>query len=491
MNKIKERYDDITKKFLDKGCKIITTFNEFSKLEGTYKKVSIIASCSHMIDNVYIHTFLNRDSGNRCKECTKKDTKKILTVKSHDSGKIEYLAFNLLKEHLSEFIIERTVEGCLVDIIIKPKSMNNNLYLPIQLKSTMDTNFKCYSFNIMKDKYKDMIILLMCVKDNKFWILKNNDLGTKSKINIGNKSKYNEYMVDSNKLNITFMNIYENNRQLLNTKETFNIPSNIYQQREQKYRKIRETKIDFIKFTNPFIEGQVYDFLINNMKVQEKVCGIDKLKQSYICHLVKNNGMNNGNRRMLNYDVGDNDLYWINIPDENTFYIFPEKILYDRNKIGRNKQIALLIPFNQNNHWTDLYKFEYNNINKDMMLKIINICAPQYMIENKENITNETIFLDNVKNIIPQIEPVPEKILIPTKKNCPDCNIIISYKSTRCNECTVKNTIINNIKKTNRPSLEELTEDLKSLKSYINVGKKYNVSDTAIRKWIKSYNKIQ
>jgi hypothetical protein len=194
---------------------------------------------------------------------------------------------------------------------------------------------------------------------------------------------------------------------------------------------------------------------------------------------------------MLNYDVGDNDLYWINIPDENTFYIFPEKVLYYRNKIGRNKQIALLIPFNQNNHWTDLYKFEYNNINKDKMLKIINIGAPQYMIENKENIINETIFLDNIKNIIPQIESIPEKILIPTKKNCPDCNIIISYKSTRCNECTIKNTIINNIKKTNRPSLEELAEDLKSLKSYINVGKKYNVSDTAIRKWIKSYNKIK
>ena len=158
MNKIKERYDDITKKFLDKGCKIITTYDEFSKLEGTYKKISIIASCSHRIDNVYIHTFINRDSGNRCKECTKKDTKKIL---------------------------------------------------------------------------------------------------------------------------------------------------------------------------------------------------------------------------------------------------------------------------------------------------------------------------------------------IPTKKNCPDCNIIILYKSTRCNECTVKNTITTNIKKTNRPSLEELEEDFKNLKSYVNVGKKYNVSDNAIRKWIKSYNKIQ
>ena len=363
-----------------------------------------------------------------------------------------------------------------------------------------------------------MIILLICIKDNKFWILKNDDLETKTRINIGNKSKYNEYMVDKNKLNATFINLYENNKQLLNTKELFNIPSNIYQQREQKYRKIRETKIDFIKFTNPFIEGQVYDFLINNMKVQEKVCGIDKLKKSYICHLVKNKGINKENRRMLNYDLGDNDFYWINIPDENTFYIFPEKILYDKNKIGRNKQIVLLIPFNRDNHWMDLYKFEYNNPNKDNILKILNTKS---IVENNNIITDETIFLDNlkkiisqiepvkkiipqiepvkkiisqiepVKKIIPQIETVEPKILVPSKKNCPDCNTIISYKSTRCIQCTIKNTITTNIKKSNRPSLEELKEDFKTLKSYVNVGKKYNVSDNAIRKWIKSYAKIQ
>lgn len=474
-------------KYSQKGCKLVTTLEEYSKLTDKYKKVSIIASCSHKIDNVYIHTFLNRESGNQCKDCTKKNIKQILSIKSHDCGKIEYLAFNLLKENLTDFIVERTCEGCLVDIIMKPKNINDNLYLPIQLKSTMETNFKCYSFNITKDKYKNMIILLICIKDNKFWILKNDDLETKTRINIGNKSKYNEYMVDKNKLNATFINLYENNKQLLNTKELFNIPSNIYQQREQKYRKIRETKIDFIKFTNPFIEGQVYDFLINNMKVQEKVCGIDKLKKSYICHLVKNNSMNKKNPRTLNYDLGDNDFYWINIPDENTFYIFPEKILYDKNKIGRNKQIVLLIPFNRENHWTDLFKFQYNNPNKDMILKILNTKSTV-----KNNIiTDETIFLDNVKDIIPQIETVEPKVLVPAKKNCPDCNTIISYKSTRCIQCTIKNTITTNIKKSNRPSLEELKEDFKTLKSYVNVGKKYNVSDNAIRKWIKSYAKIQ
>ena len=74
---------------------------------------------------------------------------------------------------------------------------------------------------------------------------------------------------------------------------------------------------------------------------------------------------------------------------------------------------------------------------------------------------------------------------------CLICNIHISYKANHCNNCTNKNKINNNIMKKNRPSLEQLKNDFSILKSYVKVGEKYNVSDNAIRKWIKSYNKIQ
>jgi len=145
MTNIETRYNTAVKKISDKGCKLVTTLEEYSKLTDAHKKVSIIATCSHRIDNVYMHTFLNRGSCNKCKDCTKENAKKISSIKSHDCGKIEYLAFNILKENLTDFIIERTCEGCLVDIIMKPKNINDNLYLPIQLKSTLETNFKCYS----------------------------------------------------------------------------------------------------------------------------------------------------------------------------------------------------------------------------------------------------------------------------------------------------------------------------------------------------------
>jgi uncharacterized protein YjcR len=38
----------------------------------------------------------------------------------------------------------------------------------------------------------------------------------------------------------------------------------------------------------------------------------------------------------------------------------------------------------------------------------------------------------------------------------------------------------------NRPTLEQLEEDLKTM-SMVATGKKYGVSDNAVRKWIKRY----
>ena len=40
----------------------------------------------------------------------------------------------------------------------------------------------------------------------------------------------------------------------------------------------------------------------------------------------------------------------------------------------------------------------------------------------------------------------------------------------------------------NRPSLEQLEKDMEGL-SMVKVGKKYGVSDNAIRKWLRNYRK--
>jgi hypothetical protein len=70
------------------------------------------------------------------------------------------------------------------------------------------------------------------------------------------------------------------------------------------------------------------------------------------------------------------------------------------------------------------------------------------------------------------------------EKQCMDCVELISVRANRCLSCAKKQQTR---KVTNRPSLEQLEQDLKELKTYTAVGRKYEVSDNSIRKWIKGY----
>lgn len=101
-----------------------------------------------------------------------------------------------------------------------------------------------------------------------------------------------------------------------------------------------------------------------------------------------------------------------------------------------------------------------------------------------------------VQPIAPQtIQPIAQPVIQPEdvdnmKKKCLDCDKLVYKKCIRCNNCNNKYKIKTNAKTMGRPSLEQLKKDLKELKSMVQVGVKYKVSDNAIRKWIRNYEKI-
>jgi len=66
-------------------------------------------------------------------------------------------------------------------------------------------------------------------------------------------------------------------------------------------------------------------------------------------------------------------------------------------------------------------------------------------------------------------------------KNCLDCNTVISNTAIRCNDC---HKIYS--RKVTRPSYEQLLEDKKTL-NMVNIGKKYGVTDNAVKNWMKIY----
>jgi hypothetical protein len=206
------------------------------------------------------------------------------------------------------------------------------------------------------------------------WLIPENIIGEQKKISIGyNKSKYNIYQINENTVINKLNELYNNTTNFEFDK--LNTPTCIYQQREQIFRNFREEKINYIKFEYHEIEGTVYDFKIENYKIQEKVTKIDD-KNKCCFQLCKNNGLINGKQNQIQYDIGDNDFYWLNCDNKKTFFVIPESILIKKgiigNKIENNNKQTLKITVKKELHnkssWLQIYMFDYENIDKDRLL---------------------------------------------------------------------------------------------------------------------------
>lgn len=224
-----------------------------------------------------------------------------------------------------DFEIIKAFDGCHVDLIYRPKDVKKDEWVGIQVKTTKHAN-PTYGFHVHTE-YKNCLLLLYCCEDKNVWIIPENTIHI-TKVDIGfKKSKYNIYKV-------TKESTIEN--KLHSLYETTSKPVNIYQEREQEFRKYREEKINFLKFEYDEMEGTVYDFRIGNYKIQEKVCKMNKDTRRYNFCIYKSNGKIDKKRSFCRYDIGDNDFYWLNCEDKKFFIIIPEKILIDRNLIGKN-----------------------------------------------------------------------------------------------------------------------------------------------------------
>jgi hypothetical protein len=173
------------------------------------------------------------------------------------------------------------------------------------------------------------------------------------------KSKYNYYKVDKNDLSKILLKYYDTLEK--DTLENIQTPITKCCQIEQKFCQLRESKLPNIQFEQPKINQSVYDFKVNNYKIQEKTAIMRKDRSSYnMCMITKNKNGNNN----IPYDSGDNDFYWINLQDNETFYIIPEQIFIERQIIStETKKGKKYISFAAKNTWLNEYKFNYNEEN--------------------------------------------------------------------------------------------------------------------------------
>ena len=289
---------------------------------------------------------------------------------------IDYLKNTLLNKF--EFI--RLFDGCKADIAIKPKYISPDVdeWIGIQVKSTEkkvknNTSYG-YKFDLSKD-YENFIIICICLEDKKSWIFENNLIShIKSGLTISDNSKYNQYKIENN-IESILENYYNNISIKKFILDELNTPGSKNTQTEYEYRKIREDKITFLEFINNEMEGLVYDFKIGDKKIQEKVGGYPhKNINTYHFTFSKMKGRIEGKKIRQTYEIGDCDFYWLNCKNSSKFYVIPENILIEKEYIGNSDGKIKSITISKTNkkiYWTEDYLFNYENLDKEKLCKIL------------------------------------------------------------------------------------------------------------------------
>ncbi len=390
--KLKEsnRFNELIELCKSKNCKIVTTEEEFNDMVRK-DKIEILSSCGHISANVNISDFKNRNQYVICKECQSKNKKKFNNNnESFNSMQIEADSIDIIKNNIKNIILEKTVDGCKADLIIKPLNNNKNEWLPIQIKSTVNkrqTGY--YNFMIHKNKYENMIIILIAITDKKIWIMDSELVNGKDSIGLGGiKSIYNNYEVKIDDLDNKLTEYYNKYTNYHITNECANMPTSKSQQQEHQFRLLRQTKLNYLTFIEPNISNTTYDFTINNYKIQEKV-GIYKKDGGYVAKFRKHDGKHNTEivktkhglcrkQKYTCYKKSDNDFYWINLVESKYFFIIPENKMIEKKVIEteNGNSSVLYIPEPDNiinkSHWLQNYMYDYEKNNKE---KLINLFA--------------------------------------------------------------------------------------------------------------------
>ena len=109
----------------------------------------------------------------------------------------------------------------------------------------------------------------------------------------------------------------------------------------------------------PFIENSrhslCYDFMIGPYKVQEKVGVVVKNRKNSIVYVLHK--CNGRNKNKIAYAVGDNDLYWLHIPNTEEFFVIPESVMLEKKHVGPDAKFHLV--YNEQRAWMNTYKYNY------------------------------------------------------------------------------------------------------------------------------------
>ena len=212
-------YESVCDEFKNKNCIILNSKEEFTEnYKNNCFKFKYIANCGHN-NSVSYKNFKTLNQGINCPECVNKNTSQILKNLRSGENKLggleqEYKCIQYFTEKINtQYDVIKSYEGCKSDIIIKPRGVNDNFWLGIQVKSThKKSKLNQYFFRLNGNSYENCILLCICEEDKNMWLIPYNDIDVKKTIGIANKSKYNKYQVTTDTIFEKLKYFYNNIR---------------------------------------------------------------------------------------------------------------------------------------------------------------------------------------------------------------------------------------------------------------------------------------
>lgn len=379
-------YDVLKGNFEKDGCKLLTTEEEYNQRSMTYRdECLLVMTCGH--ERMCAWKNFQLSTITLCQECVlqkvSRNNQLLENCKIDGNARgnvIEYEAFKYIRNLVKDVLdVKKLREGTKADFLIRPKGVADDIWLPIQLKAAVKQRERGeYVFTFRRD-YSEMVILCVCVVDERIWMFDGEISQNITGIAINDSSKYDYGRVVVEDLSDRFMMFYKQGKIPNVLFRNANIPISPGQQIEYEYQILRENNLaDYINFTYPELEGQVFDFFVNDKcKVQEKVAVIVKntnMETARVC-FDKHGGIG----KKKHYKQGDNDFYWVACQDKDTFYIFPECILVEKGFLTTSSISAIVKTINLHytvqtkeellslntrfvDDWTMSYRYKYSNL---------------------------------------------------------------------------------------------------------------------------------
>ena len=173
--------------------------------------------------------------------------------------------------------------------------------------------------------------------------------------------------------------------------------------------------------------------------------------------------------------------FWEIFEKENIGIIKSHRVgLYELDFSIPNKKIDIEIDGDQHYYDTKIAESDIrrNKYLSDLGWDTIRIKWSDF---KKLTFAEKEIFIRNIFDYINGLILVKPYFEIPDKEKYCDCGQKITKKALRCQTCYSLSQ-----RRFERPNLEELLLEIEE-NGYLDTGKKYGVSDNAIRKWIKNY----